>query len=504
MPTKRLKIDRVKVSELVEQFKQGRLTIPEFQRGYVWKPGKAPKLVDSLYRNFPISALLMWESNESVRSRSTEKKTSGRTHWLIDGQQRVTTLTKIIDGEIAVVFNPTDEEFQLENAATKQSNDWLYVAEILDKEEYRKIRQRIRNDKIEDTCDNLRNILDYEVPVVIMEGHTADEAKLAFQRINQQGTKLKLDEIAAADVAAKHSGLIADNVVPFIDQLHIRGFDRINQMHLFRVCGFIANPDTRSHVLLRTLQTKDVKQAWEKTQKATEKVINFVLNQFGLQDMELLRSASLLVPAIVLFDKWSVSDRDVEGLAGWIALASIFHRYSGSSETALDQDLQACKTSDPIGALLKNLRQRRQNLTVTPANFGGYLQDRGALFAAYLACRHRGCKDFFTGSKSLVNNDIDQHHILPRAGFSKEERRHSDTIANFAFISSETNRSIGDAAPSTYLVQIKESYLESQCIPLNKELWDVERADDFWKTRRELLTESFNEYVREKLPRRTL
>ena len=30
-------------------------------------------------------------------------------------------------------------------------------------------------------------------------------------------------------------------------------------------------------------------------------------------------------------------------MVGWLALAALLHRYSGSSETALDQDLKACR-----------------------------------------------------------------------------------------------------------------------------------------------------------------
>jgi uncharacterized protein with ParB-like and HNH nuclease domain len=57
------------IREIVADFLQGRIVVPEFQRDYVWKPSKAPKLVDSLYRNFPISSLLVWESIDHVEPR---------------------------------------------------------------------------------------------------------------------------------------------------------------------------------------------------------------------------------------------------------------------------------------------------------------------------------------------------------------------------------------------------------------------------------------------------
>jgi hypothetical protein len=39
-----LKIDTVKVSQLVADFRAGRLMIPEFQRDYVWQKSKAPRI----------------------------------------------------------------------------------------------------------------------------------------------------------------------------------------------------------------------------------------------------------------------------------------------------------------------------------------------------------------------------------------------------------------------------------------------------------------------------
>jgi uncharacterized protein with ParB-like and HNH nuclease domain len=44
-----LKIEPTKIRELVEDYRSGRLVIPEFQRDYVLNKKKAPLLLDSLY-----------------------------------------------------------------------------------------------------------------------------------------------------------------------------------------------------------------------------------------------------------------------------------------------------------------------------------------------------------------------------------------------------------------------------------------------------------------------
>src|ERR1017187_4643967 len=56
-------------SDSSEEYRAGRIVIPEFQREYVWRKSKAPRLIDSLYRGFPISSLLLWQSAEEARHR---------------------------------------------------------------------------------------------------------------------------------------------------------------------------------------------------------------------------------------------------------------------------------------------------------------------------------------------------------------------------------------------------------------------------------------------------
>jgi hypothetical protein len=55
-----------------------------------------------------------------------------------------------------------------------------------------------------------------------------------------------------------------------------------------------------------------------------------------------------------------------------------------------------------------------------------------------------------------------------------------------------------------YLEKVRTGVLESQCIPTDKSLWRIDEAENFWEARRELLAESFNEYIRESLPQRRI
>jgi hypothetical protein len=351
--------------------------------------------------------------------------------WLIDGQQRVITLSKILSGDegIDVVFNPKEDMFKLANAATRRDNNWIRVSELLDDESYRHIRRGLpegtRGEELEGKLDQVRSILDYEVPAVRMLDYSFDNAVEAFTRINTLGVKLKAEDIESARVAARHTGFIADDVIPFIGELRSQGFSRLNVMHLFRVCAFIAIPDGRTRTPLHELTHSEVLNAWSRTKRATKDAIALVRNEFGLVNMDILWSGALLVPVIALCESTSPRNLDPKGIAGWLAMAALLHRYSKATETALDQDLRACRSDDPIGKLLSNVRRDAGGFAAIPNDFKGALNDKSALFAAYIACRQRGLRDLFSGSQILLQANVDRHHLLPRAQFPERNRQKS-------------------------------------------------------------------------------
>jgi len=299
-----LKHETIKVKQLVTDYGSGHIVIPEFQRDYVWKKSKAPKLIDSLYRGFPISSLLLWESAEEARARRKDPRPvrASSMGWIIDGQQRVITLARTMNGDegIDVVFHPENDEFRLSNAATQNDRNWFRVADLWDDETYRQLRRNLDGgrsaDKREARFEKVRSILEYEVPLVRMVNYSFHDAVEAFTRINTLGVRLNIADIESAQVAARHSGFIADQVVPFLEKLKHQGFTRLNIMHLFRACAFVAKPDGRNRTPLHELEQSEVLGAWKATQRATERAIGLIRSELGLVNMEILWSGALLVP----------------------------------------------------------------------------------------------------------------------------------------------------------------------------------------------------------------
>lgn len=81
---------------------RGELQLPEMQRQYVWRATKVRDLLDSLYRGYPSGLILAWRSNEPVDTRdfavATKSEDSGARMLLLDGQQRLTSLSAVLNG----------------------------------------------------------------------------------------------------------------------------------------------------------------------------------------------------------------------------------------------------------------------------------------------------------------------------------------------------------------------------------------------------------------------
>src|SRR2546427_10131754 len=82
----------LKVWELVNRSVSHQLSVPEFQRGFVWKPTQVRDLAESLWLDYPVGSLLIWNSRAGVEERVAQDGQRPNL-WVVDGQQRCTALS---------------------------------------------------------------------------------------------------------------------------------------------------------------------------------------------------------------------------------------------------------------------------------------------------------------------------------------------------------------------------------------------------------------------------
>src|SRR5579872_2161477 len=82
--------------------------VPKLQRNFVWDPGRAAKLMDSVYREMPIGSLFLWEMDRKSANlirQSAEVlpsfNSANRHIWfVIDGQQRLSVLYQAFEAQV--------------------------------------------------------------------------------------------------------------------------------------------------------------------------------------------------------------------------------------------------------------------------------------------------------------------------------------------------------------------------------------------------------------------
>lgn len=178
-------------------------------------------------------------------------------------------------------------------------------------------------------------------------------------------------------------------------------------------------------------------------------------------------------------------------------------RFSGSTETVLDRDLEAVEESIERGnpdPLLEKMRLWRGRLRVEPAHFEGW--SLGARFypILYLLTRMGGARDFCSGLELKAGMlgpaaKLEVHHIFPKAqlyrhGYSRPE---TNSLANFCFLTSDCNKKISARLPDDYFRNVAvNGSLESQWIPTDERLWRIENYREFLEARRHLLAAETN------------
>lgn len=65
----------IRIIDLVRRFDSGEIRLPLMQREYVWKPAKVVKLLDSLYKRWPIGCFYVWHTRHD---RPAKERRNGR------------------------------------------------------------------------------------------------------------------------------------------------------------------------------------------------------------------------------------------------------------------------------------------------------------------------------------------------------------------------------------------------------------------------------------------
>jgi hypothetical protein len=463
------------VEELVGMIKRRELRLPEMQRRYVWRSTRVRDLCDSLYRGYPSGAILLWETDEAVpvRDFAVAQETSPytTTRLLLDGQQRLTSLSAVIRGEpievrgrrkpIELLFNldhpdklvhvteveedgdDEDEDerlaeeesdasedelqkrfermtFVVSTRKLEQSPHWVRVTDVFKTDEDAPFLERAGIEKVNDPrfkkysqrLARLRGIRKYVYRMDVLERTLSyDEVTEIFVRVNSLGAKLRSSDLALAQITAKWRGSLK-TFQEFQTRCDNTGFALELGIHLKNLIAFATGQSrflTVGGLTLETLQT-----AWKACVPGMEFALNFMKNNVGIDSPALLSSPFIMVALGYYGHKrdFHLSSDEARKLRHWVLLANAKARYSrGSSETFLDQDLLLLREGGGADELLERLRLQVGRLDVAPEELEGRNQ-RSALFKTmFLAFRAAEASDWTSNVVIALDHSGVQHRL---------------------------------------------------------------------------------------------
>lgn len=522
----------LKVEDLIADVRTGEIGIPEIQRDYVWRRTQIAKLLDSLYRGFPTGQILLWDTGLAVQMRELKAnlapstKPDFRPKIVLDGQQRLTSLARVFDPtskkDEHILFNVLTGAFVPYSPRDGADPRWIDTTELLSRkvtelDVLRRLEKAGVIQSDDDTAQNqvfeklkgLASIRDYKFPIEIVREDDLETVTEIFIRVNSAGTRLREAELALARLAWKVPGKIVGAFEQLQDACVERGFD-IDTRFLMRALVVVATRQSRFRDLKAFWERppEDIDREWRRAERGLRYTLDFVEGNVGIPGSNLLPSHFTLFPLVAVFsDRDKLSGDEERALRRWLLLANAFSRYAGSPETVLDRDLRALgPESQNVTGMLDQCRQDlRGNERVTANDLARAGTNSPFFFLAFLAATARDAVDWFKGIKLRRQNfnedqDIEYHHIFPRKLLNARgvERYMRDEMANLVFLGQRANRKILAREPKDYLAEIAEhdlARLETQFVPMDRGLWQLDRFEEFLSARRELLAAAMNEVL---------
>ncbi len=240
--------EELNIRKLIELSENEGIFLPEFQRPFIWEDSQIKLLIDSIYNNYTINSILLWEGEDelarrrvggSIKEIKIPRGTSERITYLLDGQQRATALMfvfttkpvyrgnrirKFIKANLYFDSEYTGEEpemrFIFGDEPIKKGSEEIFLDELTSKEIFEHFKTRFINLKdvyysdtktIKEKIGNSDLFADYILKMQELKEHILNRKVYdikqkgdlktvldVFERINTQNTKLNMFDIMVA------------------------------------------------------------------------------------------------------------------------------------------------------------------------------------------------------------------------------------------------------------------------------------------------------------------
>ncbi|MGJ5199651.1 GmrSD restriction endonuclease domain-containing protein [Bradyrhizobium sp. HKCCYLRH1030] len=510
-------ISRRSIAKLLRDVDAGKFAVPRLQREFVWDGPKAAKLIDSILRAMPIGLILVWDTPRSQRLHLRQKyhvlppfnQTNRRVWFLIDGQQRVSVLHHVRQGDQVENARKRDVDFSKvvlslvsedDNQAVRYrrplDGHYISLSTVLHPQ-WRQKLNGIGKRKLERIREYRRRILDYDVFTMFVHGSLPD-IRESFLRINTQGMK-----VTTADaIFTQAESLNLRDIVHELRQHIDAAFSGIpDEPLLFVLSAIRGGSEARGRAIetrIRRLNKEattdprmrsSLARDWNRLGPCVGKAVDYLRERFSVVSREFLASDYMLSMLAFFFfhNGRGPSQKQADEIRKWFWATAAGSRYSGT-------DFNRCVPADLkfFEALARNRARTFRydpQIEVVDVRKAQYASRTAITSAVYCMLLRRGpvhlldkgLNEIPVQRYSTPANRKDRHHIFPRQVLASAgiPVKLYNSISNVCLLVAEENQKIGSKRPSRYVGELDSPGLTLKR-KMNRHLIPLEDTGGIW------------------------
>lgn len=502
------------ITDLLKQIRLNLYMIPQFQRDFVWREIQVKLLVDSIARNYPLGSLLTmtkhsemilpsrsiqatiqfddeYEVSLSTQGESAERDDKIGTQYVLDGQQRLTSIARVFLNAHPKKNYYFDLKVMHDRFYREDSTDWILERDRGQEDPERKSHGRLLradivldrektevyvSEYIEDSSDFnfpdnrakreasakikavFETIRNYSVPIVVLDRDAGLESICRiFETINSTGTRLTVFDLAVAkyftNVDLKQLWDSSRNQYPVFDEFDVDGERILQVLVLWNAKEHEKFPEAKRSEMLGLDPTflekgwgEATKQLaatyqWAKDNGATAKTLT---NQGVLVSIAAFR--------IVCGDFWAKPLTNFNAvLKRWYFSKILRSTVGATTNYAIGQDFQ-----NFVLYAEKDQPLIFEKITLTIDKLIDLKKPQDSLYKAIQCVMRMSARHDFWSTESLDELEVEDHHIFPASLKTHLSKARLDSIANKVVISGKTNKSLSNKTPDKYFADLQQ------------------------------------------------
>jgi hypothetical protein len=406
-------------------------------------------LIDSILKGYPIGTFIFWRTNERLRAirnigniKLIEPKDGEYVNYVLDGQQRITSVFAALKGQQIERDNGKFEDFsKIYIDLDANIDEKIVITDINDKKEHTYIKLtdlmyekgRILYNKYPDEygekIDKYKEIIQsYLFRGINLKDAEIDVATEVFTRLNVGGKDLSLFEIMVAKTYDHEKAFdLYEKFQELKQELQPSKYDTISSATILQLVSILIKKECTRKVILK-LSKEEFIDKWDDATECLKSAVDF-FRSYGIPVSRLLPYNALLVPFSYFFYKHKTNPTGEikKKLEDFFWRVSLGYRYSSAVESKLANDIEK------IDKIINNeLPKYEWSIDISPENLqnDGYFST-GRSFIKAILCLYAMQKPKSFDNHLDVNidnswlkiaNSKNYHHFFPKSYMEKNQQ----------------------------------------------------------------------------------